>query len=356
MFLNNNNTLFGLDIGDYALRLVKIKRHGKKNIIVSQNEIKLPAGIIVDGDIKKPEALIKYLNEIRNSVHGEKIQSGLVIVVLPETKTFIKLISVKAESENTIEKTLEKEIVNHIPLTTAEIYFDWQVVGNFRNGQENNILIGAAPKQVVDSYLEILNKAGLTPFVLEIEAAAIVRGLIKEDAKNKNSAKIIIDLGAARTSLAMYRNNAILFTASLPISGQEITSTIADKLKIDSGEAEKAKIVCGLDEKKCKGIIKKILYSNIDQLTEKINEAISYYQEYYQKDDKVDEIILCGGGANFSKIEQVLESRTGIRTKIGNPLTKINKVLPAANINQRKLLSFTTAIGLALRGTKNNVI
>lgn len=354
--LQQDNNLFGLDIGELALRLVLIKKRGKKNYLLSHNEIALPKGVIVDGEIIKKDQLKKYIDDLLSKqVKGKKINTNKLISVLPETKTFIKLIDIKAANEDDIKNVLNREIINHIPLDIGEIYFDWQIIDGFKPNKTSKILVGAAPRKLVNSYMEVLKKANLMPFALEIEAAGIIRCLLTKKKELDTGAKIIIDMGAVRTSLILYNQGSVQFTASLPISGAEITKSISEKLKIDYKQAERAKIVCGLDETKCEGALKKILFSNINKLILKINEVINFYHE--SSDEKnVEEIILCGGGANFSKIDKVLQEKLNIPTKIGNPLSNIYKVNKSAEIKPAKILSFTTAIGLALRGTGKDFI
>jgi cell division ATPase FtsA len=95
--------------------------------------------------------------------------------------------------------------------------------------------------------------AGLFPAALVIEAVAIARSLLPLEEAQTTSATIIIDIGAARTGLIVFDQGTIQFTVSLPISGHKITATIATSLKLDEAEAEQAKILCGLDPKKCHG-------------------------------------------------------------------------------------------------------
>ncbi|MDD2807068.1 MAG: type IV pilus assembly protein PilM [Patescibacteria group bacterium] len=347
MSLISNNEIFGLDISAGAIRLVSLKKKGKKIVINSFNELNLPAGIITNGEIVNEDKFISGVKDLVKNSKGDKIKTKNVITVLPETKTFIKVINVSFLGEGDAKRMPElvnEEIVNQIPLALDEIYFDWQVISRGQTSAE--ILVGAAPKKLVDSYLTIVEKCGLTPYVFEIEAAAISRALI--DDKKDSQAKIIIDIGAVRTGLIVYDKGAIQFTVSLPISGNKITQTISKTLNIDLKKAEKAKLVCGLDPAKCEGAMLKILYKMIDNLTSQIKKTITFYQSNFENGKEVTEIILCGGGANFTYIDSVLSDKLKIPVKIGDPLNGKYQIKKSAIPND-KILSFTTAIGLALR-------
>jgi len=344
-----NKKLFGLDISDRALRLVKLAKNGKKITLISFNEIAVPPGVIINGDLMKADILTDLVKELIKSTNGKKIKYDNMIAVLPETRTFIKVINLPAaKSEPELIDSIFNEIKNHIPLTPEEIYMDWQIISD--NQTQLKVLIGAAPKIVADSYYDALSRTGYAPYVMEIEASAISRCLIAEKDRRP---KIIIDFGANRTGLIIFDNNVPQFTVSLPISGNKITETIAKTLQLDATKAEEAKILCGLDTDKCEGAIKKILMAPIDSLAREIKKAMAFYQDNFANASPIAEIILCGGGANFAKIDKVLSEKLKIPVTIGNPLTNI--LLPKKfNLSASKLLSYTTAIGLALRTFQKN--
>ncbi|MBU1164073.1 pilus assembly protein PilM [Patescibacteria group bacterium] len=347
-----NTTAFGLDISDFAIRLVNLRKTRSSVSIESFNELKVPAGYIVDGEIKDEENVTKLLNKLLLTAQGKKLLKTEVVSVLPETKTFIKIITVKKTEKKELPKAIKLELKKHIPINIEEIYLDWQVISE--NEKTMNVLAGIAPKVIVDSYLNILRKVNLIPLVLEIEAAAISRALIAGDDK----AKIIIDIGAARTGLIVYVHNTIVLTVSLPISGEKVTQEISQTLNIDYQKAEKAKYVCGLDKTRCKGALRKILFNSMDNLVFEIDKAVEFYTTHFPQSEKISQIYLCGGGAYLKKIDKYLSHRIKMEVITGDPLRTIKKdKLKEIKFPVNRSLSYTTAIGLALRGVdKNNLL
>ena len=343
MLFNPKKNIFGLDISDRALRLVQLKKKGKKIFLNSYNDLTLPPNIIVNGEIKNSDEFGKYLDQLVKTVRGKKLIGKDIITVLPETKTFIKVIRITRPSEENLPDLIKEEVKKHIPLSAEEIYLDWQILNH--NNQTTEILIGAAPKAVVDSYLSTLTEHGFTPYAFEIEAAAVVRSLVLD---NDHQSKIIIDFGATRSGLIVYEQEAIQFEVSLPIPGNKITETIAKILNLSWEEAEKAKIICGLDIQKCDGALRKILLKPIQDLADQIKETTSFYKTNSPGSNPISEVIICGGGANFTQIDQVLSQNLGLSVKIGDPLIKINQTRKIS-IPKDKVLSYCSAIGSALR-------
>ena len=118
----------------------------------------------------------KLLDKTIKTAQGEKIKTKNVITVLPEQKTFIKLIEVSTVDDDQLDEAIREEVVNHIPLNIDEVFWDWQIIK--KDSDTTKLLIGAAPKGIVNSYTSFLEKSNLIPNALEIEAAAIIRSLI----------------------------------------------------------------------------------------------------------------------------------------------------------------------------------
>jgi len=220
-----------------------------------------------------------------------------------------------------------------------------------------------------------LSDAKMSIQAIEIESISICRSLLVEEGFNPkkiNKNYAIIDIGALRTNLIIYSKNSIILSISLPISGIEITEKIAKTLEIRPDQAEKAKIICGLDKNIAKGIIRNILTENINNLINKINDGLNFYANKFQDRGPINEIILCGGGANIIGIEEIISESLKLPTKKGNVLININnenieEITKKLNIThkldsngistsgqevsitQSDILSYSTSIGLALR-------
>ncbi|MBU4375772.1 type IV pilus assembly protein PilM [Patescibacteria group bacterium] len=378
MFFNNNSTYpIGLDISDLSLKFVQLNKIRNKITIQAMGKTSLPAGLIEGGEIKNKEEVAKKIKKLIANPQFGKISSGEIISCLPETKTFIKLIEVE-RTPNPMREIISNEIEKHIPMPINEMYYDWQIIKTPDSKQ--SVLIGAAPQNIVSQYANLLKEAKYSIVALEIEPISICRSLLAEEALKFEGAFEknygIIDIGAKRTSMIIYSKNTILFTVSMPISGEEATNRIARTLKIEASQAEKAKIVCGFDERKADGIIKNILSDMAHELIKKMRETIEFYNAHFSGRGPINEILLCGGGANIKKLDEIISKELSIPAKPGNALINLseingkfsdilkekhileidlnkeskNKKNKLLSITQDASLTFSTAIGLALRG------
>ena len=377
-FKRSSTYPIGLDISDLSLKFVQLNKVRDKITIQAMGRTSLPAGLIKDGEIKNKKEVAKKIKKLIANPQFGKAASEEIISCLPETKTFIKLIEIE-RTPTPLSEIISNEIGKHIPIPIDELYYDWQIIKTL-NGKQL-VLIGAAPQNIVNQYIDLLKEAGHSITAMEIEPISICRSLLSEEALKaagpfeKNYG--IIDIGAKRTSMIIYSKNTILFTASMPISGEEATNRVAETLKIKASQAEKAKIVCGFDEKKADGIIKNILFDMTQKLIKKIHEVMEFYGAHFSDRGLINEILLCGGGANIKNLGKIISKEFSIPVKHGNALVnlseaneKFSNILKekhsleinlnkknnkknqnkALSITQNSSLTFATAVGLALRG------
>ncbi|PLX21165.1 hypothetical protein C0584_03400 [Candidatus Parcubacteria bacterium] len=381
IFRKNSKFPIGIDISDYNLKLIQINSKGRDSLeIQAISKVTLEKGLINDGDIINKIKVLDALKTLLSKPLKGKVTSREVVACLPETKTYLKLINVE-KSPNELSQVIEAEMEKHIPFPIDEIYYDYQIISSDRNSF--NVLIGACPKRFVNQYIDILKEAKLSIVGLEIEAIAISRSLIQEEVQKKKKKPqkknyLVIDMGAKRTSMFVYSQNTPLFTLNLPISGGAVTSKIANFLEIDDKQAEKAKIVCGMDKKKAKGIIRNVLVDTLDEIVDKIEDAIDYFKNHFPDRGEINQIIISGGGSSIKDLENYLQEATSIETIKGDSLINLNNSSPemqsyfvesyklkndfsiadkdskSLTITQDDRLAFSTAIGLGLRNVFNS--
>jgi len=174
---------FGLDISQYTLRAIELRRNFFNKIIVhSYSEESLAQGIIENDFVADEEKLIIAIKNLLKNAKYHPIKSKRVAISLPESQTYTKVLSFPKMSYNELKNAVMWQIESNIPFKLDEIYFDWKVIYSFKESDEDHIdvLISASPKRLVDQYLNIIKKIGLIPVVFEPESFAICRCVLKD--------------------------------------------------------------------------------------------------------------------------------------------------------------------------------
>ncbi len=377
----NNGSFFGLDISDQSIKIVQLKNHSDKVKMQSFGKYKLKDGIVVNGEIKDSDALVSAIKSLVTKPIFGSISTSNVTACLPESHSFIKLITIE-DSLNQISDLIATEIEKFFPFTSNDLYLDWQIIK--KHSGSIDVLVSAAPKSLVDSYITVLQKANLSVLALETESISLCRSLISENKKqNKNKKEdnnnyAIIDIGAVGSIMVVCSPGSIIMSMGLDVSGEKITKHIAETLEINRFQAEKAKIICGLDKSKAEGIIHDILIEETNEMAKRIQNIINFFKDNYPNHEPIKKILISGGGSNVKNLKNIISDYLKIEVldanvflKIGGDIEEYNKKFTETHNMDFKLLkkkkssktlktktisskhnsslNYATAIGLALR-------
>lgn len=341
---------FGLDLSDLSVKIVQLEREGKNDRILSFGSAPVPPGSVIDGEIVKKEQIVLAIREAVKRAGPKKVKTKKVICSLPETKAFLRLVSVPKMKEEEVREAIKWEMEANIPLPIDQVHYDWQLLDKKINKDpgKTDMLVVAVAKKVVDQFIGVLELAGLQAEGLEIESIAQARSFLTERDEDKTT--LIMDLGDRRTSFSISVGTVPCFTCSIPISAQSITDAISKGLSIPFEEAEKIKINSGIGSAVKNDPVFKSVRPVLESLASELEKSIDFYLTGLRYSDSVDRIIICGGGANTKGVVPFLSQRLGKEIEPGNPWANIQvgKKLPI--IEKEKSVQYSTAIGLALKG------
>jgi len=330
--------VFGLDIGFQTIKIAQLKKRGAFFKLTNFGYFASPKNPFAKEHIKDKKALTEAISQAKNKI---RLSTKSVVSALPESVVFTKIIQLPKLKPEELKNVVAHEAINFIPLEPNQTYLDFQLVGE-SNGNYH-ILVVAAPKRLVDDFVEVLEKAGLSLVCLETKPLSNIRALVGP--KNFKEEILIVDLGAVATSCTICKEKAIKLTVTFSFGSQLFTEKIASVLGVKLEKAEEIKIKNGITGKA--GLqIKQALEGSLGTLADKIIETLNYYRK--NRDDKVglNKVILTGGGALMPGLRGFLEDKIGLRVELGDPWRMIKN--PPSQAQVPKTL-FTTAIGSAMR-------
>ncbi|MDO8626092.1 MAG: pilus assembly protein PilM [Candidatus Magasanikbacteria bacterium] len=360
MFLSNTfSGAFGLDFGDLSIKLIQLRRPRTigmdRGFVVHESRVvPLTPGLIVNGEIEQPELVRKKLLQLLGSEGNlfPPLKARYAIVDLPEPKTFLKLITIDAPPDTLTNDDIIFQAKKHLPFELEETYLDWEIVRPASDTAMSRVLIGATPKIIADTYTYLLESANINPLALEIEGVSIARALITRGKVYSGEARLLLDMGATRSSLIVYDHNTIQFSTTIPFSGELITTALMQQLKMDYSSAEKLKIKNGLTHDKERPKYLKTISEVTDILVTNIKKTLDFYKEHFLDTNPVTHITMCGGLATLINLDKVLAAKLKISAWPGNAWKNIS-LSPVNEAQKMQGLILTTPIGLALRAAEN---
>jgi type IV pilus assembly protein PilM len=313
-----NRHLVGLDIGSRAIKAAELidtkKGYTLKNFAVAD----IASGIIEDGNIQNHEELAET---IRNLMDTYRFKNQNIALSIGGYSVIVKKISIQSVPEEQLQDAISLEAEQYIPFDIQDVSIDFQVLGkNESNPNQMNILLVAAKKEVVNEYAQVVEMAGLTPCILDIDAFALQNAFeLNYPATSENIA--LIDIGATKTSLNIVRDVTSLFMRDVSQGCSQINQKIVHQLGCSAEEAEEIKL-SGASEKIQAEEYEKIISSVVINWCLEIRRALDFFYSS-APNDPVRRIILSGGGAHIKTFRDLLAMETSTAVEIINPFKNI---------------------------------
>lgn len=355
MFIDSLKYSFGLDIADRSIKVAALEQFILQKKLITRlrswGEQFLPVDTIVDGEIKKPEIFIQNLNNLLKHKAAKKIWTNIAVASIPEHKTFLKLVAYEGAIPKNHLSSVLKLIQTHIPEDPQNLTYDYQIMAH---DHVVHILLGATFKTIANNYFETLQKAKILPLAFMPETVANCNSIIPWSTPPEEF-NAILDIGLSHSSLVITRGLLPLLSLTIPFSGHHINTILAQKLNLSLTEAEQLSKRCGFDMKACEISLQKILSNIINELNEKIAQALgAMLNELKPKNKqkiKIQHLWLTGSGATLRKLDTVLSAELKMNVRIANPYINLGSV--HAKSYPDNPVKYSTAIGLALINPKN---
>ncbi len=334
---------FGLDISELSIKVLQMTRHGQYDAVYGFASEKINSGMVKGGDIENIDGVAAAISRARSKAG---ISTKNVICSLPESNAFLRIVTIPQMRDDEVTEAIKWEIEATIPLSIDQVYYDWQVLDRrlTTDKRQIDVIIVAVSKKLINQYIKLLKKAGLTAYGFEIDLVAQTNSLLRDNEKGITT--MIIDIGDKSTSFVITVDNIPVFTSSIPLSSESMTKSIEQTFGITYKEAEKIKIMYGIGSVLKNDHVFQATKAVVENFATEAQKSIDFYLEGLKYTNSIDRIIMCGGGARMSGIAPYLSRRLGYNIEIGNPWVNMNfKSVPP--IDRDTAVQYATVIGLA---------
>lgn len=340
------NKVFGLDIGMSTMKAVWLAEEKGGYNLLSAITVPTPSKGMSS---ESPLDLEEIAQAIRKLINDAHIETPSVNLALPENKIYSKVLDMPFLSDKELSSAIYWEAEQYIPVSLATITLDWQILRKpqdpKKEGAKMQVLLVGAPTSLINKYEKVLSLAGLEPIVMETEIVSAARALITSNVPLNS---MIINIGAVSTSVAIIKDNTLVFTYAIPTGGAAINRAIAADFGFSLQQAEEYKRVYGVSDKTMGGKISQSSSPILMSIVTEIKKGIAYYNERFKGEEPIKQIILSGGTAKLPGIDIFFAQNAGIETVIANPWGVItNQQMPQELIENAP--DYTIAMGLAMR-------
>lgn len=344
-----NPPLVGLDISTSGVKLVELVEVGKHELRLERFASEpLPRGAVVDGNIENIEQVSEAVRRVWKK---SGTRAKLVALGMPPASVITKKIILPGGmTEEQLEVQVETEASQYIPFALDEVSLDFDVIGPAQNSPEDvEVLLAATRKEKVEDRVAVVEAAGLTPVVMDIESyaarAAIDR--ITEQLPKAGQGQIIalFQIGAQVTHVSILLDRQPIYEREQPFGGNQLTQDIVRAYGLSYEEGEAKKKAGDLPE----GYERELLNPFLENAALEVTRAIQFFFTSTPY-TRIDQIFLAGGCAIIPGLVDIVAGRTKISTSVVSPFTGMQL---ASTVREKQLRSeapaYLVACGLAMR-------
>jgi len=336
---------FGIDIGHGVVKVVQLEKNIKSNdkLIGYGYYSFSPAAIDEHGVITDIEAVAKATYQLIQTHMVGSIMTNRIAATIPSARTFTRILKLPPINDDDLEKAVRAEAEQYIPVPIADLYIDYELT---KHGEkENEVLMVATPRPVIDSYLQVFKALGLEVAAIEPSLTAVTRAI--SQSQTVDESVMVVDFGSLSSDLSIFDGSNVRVTGTARQGGDDLTDQLVKKLGITKRQAFHGKVRYGIKQDTKQG---REIYTHAKPILENLVTEIKKLVRYYKRlDDSGDisAILLLGGGANLPGLDDFISKQTGMKVVLSNPWSKIDVGdLQAPNPVETAL--YTTAVGSAL--------
>jgi len=350
----------GLDIGSHSIKLVDLKMTSKGPFLTCMGMKEIPYGTDKE-DVNTFSEILKAL------VKEVGLKTKKVNLTISGSGVHIKRISIPYLPKGELKEAVRWEIKDSLPYSVETAQIDFHILNEYveDNVKKLNVITVACPKELVDRTLSIAEGAGLQPTHLDAGPFALWNTLLAWDHIKKEETVALIDMGAEKTGIYLFKDQTLQFTREVTPAGADITRAImegigsigspellyerAESIKRETGIPLESYQERGSDQSTSLSTIAFLVRPVMEKLAAEIERSLEYFRNLFNG-EKIDRVLLTGGGANLKNMVSYVSKELRLPVEHFNPLKKIlfdSKKLDAQILDQMGS-SFAIAAGIAL--------
>ncbi len=345
LFRSQSKAVLGIDVGTHSIKLIELTGSYTAPRVVTWGVAPMPTGAFSENTIADPAAVAETLNGliIKSGANSES-----VAVAISSSHAITKILGMPKDiGDNELEEQISIEALHFIPYPIDEVNIDFEVISSSAvNDQENDVLLVACRRSIVDSYIDLVEDINLQLKYVDIDTYALERVYRSQHGLSSNSdgPVAIFDIGSTSSHLMVLDSERVLYSRHQNFGASQLIKLIRKEYGVTADEAQEIL----MSSQPPGDFLTVIQEPFVGMLMQEINRSLQFFYSS-SSFSNIDSIVLAGACSDMSGLAGDLEVKLRTKVSVMNPLANatvqtnrdaIGAVAPSLSI----------AYGLALRG------
>ena len=359
MFLGPKDVV-AVDIGSYAVKIVLLKQEGQLLQLKAWGY--LPIGAKADASPEERKTAI--VNALRGYLIEKSLSVREAATSLSGNAVIVRYVKFPRLTKTELQATLATEAEPFIPFDINEVQLGFHILSEIvEDGQKKmETVLAAAKKDLVTARLEMLQGAGFTPAIMDVDSFALENVHERtRDLKEGPAATLYLNIGHVVTNLSIVENGVTRVVRDVFISGSTMTKAIAKAFQCEPAKADELKKQYGVivepaekekaladGNREALGVSQAISQVGRDLVGE-VHRSVDFYLSQ-GPDRAIGRIVLTGGSARAKNLDKHLSGELKVPVSVLDPFSFVSG---AAAVPEDLRPAFGVAVGLALRRNRD---
>jgi len=342
MLLGSRTWPIALDVGTESIRMLQLARSGDVIRAVACARWGFPDSLGADAGVRRAAAV----EAVGQMVRANGFKGRRVITALPCSALSIQNLRLAPTSPEQTERVVRSEASERVGFPVSGNQLNYLNAGQVRSGDEvrNEIILLAAPEEVIQDHLAMLGEMNLEAEYIEAEPIALFRNLERylQRERDVDAVSVAADIGVRGTCVVVARGRDIVFLKFIDIGGRRMTEAVARQLNLDYQEArdirrrlaysqdtqrdperrEEDRALPG-DSTSVEWTIRDAMRTEVEALCREISLCLRYCAVTF-RGLRPHRIVLSGGEARNPLCVEMISDQLGLESAVVQPLRSVD--------------------------------
>lgn len=340
--LSRKKTTVGLDVGSGFIKAAVIDHSKDLPQVAKVAVAPIEGDAIVDGDIVDP-GLVS--DAIQSMFDRQGIDQRDVAIGVGGRDVIIKLIKMDRMDEAEAREVIPWEAEQHVPFDMDNVQLDFEITDPDAEGLQMTVLLVAAKRELVDNRIALLQQAGLSTRVVDVEAFALHNALEVNYPSAMQGVTALVNIGHDTTTVNILDDGVPVLTRDLTFGTRALTLDLQRERALTAEEAQLA-----LRGESADHTLRDFLTERAQEVARGVERATAFL-ETGEMGPGIGRLYLCGGGVGVPGLAEVLAERLQVETHVASAVERVQVKADAADFMELQEMApmLMLAVGLGLR-------
>lgn len=313
-----SKSVVGLDIGANSIKLIKLLYKSGSYSLKALAIKELPMGVIVAEEIKDRDAVIF---DIQSLIDQTDPKLKEVVISISGHGVITDKVVIDRKSGAEAEQAILFEAEQRAPFDVEDVTLDYHIIREDPETNKMEVLLVAARNEFLKNYLDLIIDAGLKPVIVDTDAFAILNSYKINYDIDPSRIIALVDIGFDVTNITFLKDGYYHSTRDVSNGTRLVFDAVSKEFRLN--QELTANVLRGeMDTSIDQDMFKATIVTASEELVAGLEVALSYFKSSSGA-EKVDWIVLSGGGALIPFLPELLQAKLAIPVEICNPLRNI---------------------------------